>query len=78
MRTVSVVTVVTDPEIEDEQGVYVCVPGAYVKGIDTNGIYITGVTGDGAEVAISDGMRECMMYRAGTSFAEADRALALE
>lgn len=35
--TLSVVTAVTKPEIEDEQGVSVCVPGAYVKGIDTNG-----------------------------------------
>jgi len=33
----SIVTAVTNPEIEDEQGVSVCVPGAYVKGIDTNG-----------------------------------------
>ena len=33
----SVVTAVADPEIEDEQGVSVCVPGAYVKGIDTDG-----------------------------------------
>ncbi len=35
--TLSVVTAVTDPEIEDEQGVSVCVPGAYVKGVDTDG-----------------------------------------
>ncbi len=35
--TLSVVTAVTNPEIEDEQGVSVCVPGAYVKGVDTNG-----------------------------------------
>lgn len=35
--TLSPVTAVTDPEIEDEQGVSVCVPGAYVKGIDTDG-----------------------------------------
>ena len=34
--TLSVVTAVTEPEIEDEQGVSVCVPGAYVTGIDTN------------------------------------------
>ena len=33
----SVVTAVTNPEIEDEQGVSVCVPGAYVKGVDTDG-----------------------------------------
>ncbi|MCR4891335.1 MAG: hypothetical protein K5989_04015 [Lachnospiraceae bacterium] len=35
--TLSVVTAVTKPEIEDEQGVSVCVPGSYVKGIDTDG-----------------------------------------
>lgn len=35
--TLSVVTAVTSPEIEDEQGVSVCVPGAYVKGVDTDG-----------------------------------------
>ncbi len=33
----SVVTAVTKPEIEDQQGVSVCVPGAYVKGVDTDG-----------------------------------------
>ena len=33
----SVVTAVTKPELEDQQGVSVCVPGAYVKGIDTDG-----------------------------------------
>ena len=35
--TMSSVTAVTNPEIEKEQGVSVCVPGAYVKGIDTDG-----------------------------------------
>ena len=35
--TLSVVTAVTEPEIEDEQGVSVCVPGAFVKGLDTDG-----------------------------------------
>ena len=35
--TLTPVMAVTDPEIEDEQGVSVCVPGAYVKGIDTDG-----------------------------------------
>jgi len=35
--TMASVTAVTNPEIEDEQGVSVCVPGAYVKGIDTTG-----------------------------------------
>jgi len=32
----SIVTAVVYPEIEDEQGVSVCVPGAYVTGLDTN------------------------------------------
>ena len=31
------VTAVTNPVIENEEGVSVCVPGAYVKGIDTDG-----------------------------------------
>ena len=35
--TMAPVTAVTDPEIEDEQGVSVCVPAAYVTGIDTDG-----------------------------------------
>ena len=35
--TMAPVTAVVSPEIEDEQGVSVCVPGAYVKGIDTDG-----------------------------------------
>jgi len=33
----SVVTAVTNPVIENEEGVSVCVPGAYVTGIDTDG-----------------------------------------
>ena len=44
--TMTSVTAVTNPEIEDEQGVSVCVPGAYVKGIDT--------TGDGEADTTSD------------------------
>ncbi len=35
--TLSIVCAVTNPEIPDEQGVSVCVPGAYVKGVDTDG-----------------------------------------
>ena len=31
------VIAVTNPVIENEEGVSVCVPGAYVKGIDTDG-----------------------------------------
>ena len=44
--TMTSVNAVTNPEIEDEQGVSVCVPGAYVKGIDT--------TGDGEADTTSD------------------------
>jgi hypothetical protein len=35
--TLSIVTAVTKPVIENEEGVSVCVPGAYVTGIDTDG-----------------------------------------
>ena len=35
--TMSPVTAVTNAEIPEEQGVSVCVPGAYVKGLDTDG-----------------------------------------
>jgi len=34
--TMSITSTVTNPEIEDEQGVSVNVPGAYVKGLDTD------------------------------------------
>ena len=35
--TMAVVTAVTNAELPDYQGVSVCVPGAYVKGVDTDG-----------------------------------------
>ena len=35
--TLSIVAAVTAPVIPDEEGVSVCVPGAYVRGIDTDG-----------------------------------------
>ena len=35
--TMAIVTAVTNAELPDYQGVSVCVPGAYVKGIDTDG-----------------------------------------
>ena len=35
--TLSIVTAVTKPLLPDQQGVSVCVPGAYVTGIDTDG-----------------------------------------
>ena len=42
----SIVSAVAYPEIEDEQGVSVCVPGAYVAGIDTDGDGQADVTSD--------------------------------
>ena len=48
----SIVTAVTNPEIEDQQGVSVCVPGAYIKGIDTNGDGSADVTADNASEAV--------------------------
>lgn len=48
----SIVTAVTNPEIEDQQGVSVCVPGAYIKGIDTNGDGSADVTADNSSEAV--------------------------
>lgn len=42
----SSVTTVTNPEIVDQQGVSVCVPGGYVVGIDTNGDGTANITKD--------------------------------
>ncbi len=50
--TLSVVTAVTNPEIEDEQGVSVCVPGAYITGIDTNADGEADVTADSYSEAV--------------------------
>ncbi|SDB07104.1 hypothetical protein [Eubacterium oxidoreducens] len=46
--TLSIVSAVAYPEIEDEQGVSVCVPGAYVKGIDSDGDGTEDVTAEDA------------------------------
>ena len=43
--TMAIVTAVTNAELPDYQGVSVCVPGAYVKGVDTDGDGIADVTG---------------------------------
>ena len=48
----SIVSAVAYPEIEDEQGVSVCVPGAYVTGIDTDGDGTEDVTADTYEEAV--------------------------
>lgn len=42
----SIVSAVAYPEIENQQGVSVCVPGAYVTGIDTDGDKTEDITAD--------------------------------
>ena len=50
----SIVSAVAYPELPDQQGVSVCVPGAYVTGIDTDGDGTADVTGEKAgEEAVS-------------------------
>ena len=46
--TMATVTSVTNAELPDYQGVSVCVPGAYVKGVDTNGDGAADVTSGSA------------------------------
>lgn len=50
--TLSSITAVTNPEIEEEQGVSVCVPGAYVTGIDADGDGIADVTRENYSEAV--------------------------
>ena len=50
--TLSIVTAVTKPVIENEEGVSVCVPGAYVTGIDTDGDGTADVTSENATKAV--------------------------
>ena len=50
--TLSIVTAVTKPVIEDEEGVSVCVPGAYVTGIDTDGDGTADITAENATDAV--------------------------
>lgn len=50
----SIVSAVVYPELPDQQGVSVCVPGAYVTGIDTDGNGTADVTGaEAGEEAVS-------------------------
>lgn len=50
----SIVSAVAYPELPDQQGVSVCVPGAYVIGIDTDGDGAADVTGaDAGEESVS-------------------------
>lgn len=51
--TLSVVMAVANPVIEGEEGVSVCVPGAYVAGIDTDGDGAADVTADTAEETVA-------------------------
>ena len=48
----SVVSAVAYPELPDQQGVSVCVPGAYVTGIDTDGDGKEDVTSENASEAV--------------------------
>ena len=48
----SVVSAVVNPELPDQQGVSVCVPGAYVSGIDTDGDGTSDVTADSYDEAV--------------------------
>ena len=50
--TLTPVIAVTKPVIENEEGVSVCVPGAYVKGIDTDGDGEVDVTKENASEAV--------------------------
>ena len=54
--TLSIVTAVADPVIAGEEGVSVCVPGAYVQGIDTDGDGAADVTADAATAAVRGGL----------------------
>ncbi|MCD8147877.1 MAG: hypothetical protein LUD84_11500 [Clostridiales bacterium] len=49
----SIVSAVAYPEIEDEEGVSVCVPGGYVTGIDTDGDGEADVTADSYSDAVN-------------------------
>ncbi len=50
--TLSIVTAVLYPVIEDKEGVSVCVPGAYVTGIDTDGDGTADVTGSNYSASV--------------------------
>lgn len=48
----SIVSAVAYPELPGQQGVSVCVPGAYIKGIDTNGDGSVDITSEDADEAV--------------------------
>ena len=50
--TLSIVTAVTNPVIADKEGVSVCVPGAYVTGVDTDGDGAADVTSENYSEAV--------------------------
>ncbi len=50
--TLSIVTAVTKPVIADKEGVSVCVPGAYVTGVDTDGDGAADVTAENGIEAV--------------------------
>lgn len=54
--TLSIVSAVVNPVIPDEEGVSVCVPGAYVTGIDTDGDGAADVTAETCTDAVKGGL----------------------
>ena len=57
--TLSIVSAVAYPELPDQQGVSVCVPGAYVSGIDTDGDGNADVTAQ----SVSNAVKLCFECR---------------
>jgi len=50
--TLSIVTAVTNPVIANKEGVSVCVPGAYVSGVDTDGDGVADVTAESYSASV--------------------------
>ena len=51
--TMSIVTAVVNPELPEQQGVSVCVPGVYVTGVDTDGDGTADVTAENYSEAVN-------------------------
>ena len=54
--TLEPVSAVAWPELPDQQGVSVCVPGAYVTGIDTDGDGAADVTAEDVDGSVQGGL----------------------
>lgn len=64
----SIVSAVAYPELPNQQGVSVCVPGAYVTGIDTNGDGSADITSDHVTDAVKGSLVNFQMIRIQKSF----------